>query len=553
MTKKLITVIGAGALAWTVRADVTPNDPGVVGADDSISIQNAVDLAVKRGEKVVIPAFNKRTGTNLWVFTKCVKLPGHTTLVIDNAHLRMGDGMMDNLFRSANAFTPEGRTKAGRLTDIRILGVGNAVLDGGNHNGLTEYSERKNGLPSVILNTHVLLVNVRNFEMSGLTIKDHRFWGTCFNYCSYGRIAHIRFLAHGTVNNQDGINLRNGCHNILVEDITGQTNDDMIALSGIDGRDADRKKPDPWSRDVADDSPDLYSITIRNVVGCAANHPFISLRNHNGVKIHDILIERVSESDYQEPMANGTNPGRYAMIRLGQALYWHTRPSTIGETRNIVLKDIDARVAEQAIIANATIKNLRISGVNCTGNCRCAFTTFGAVWSAPGVKLENAVLENLSVTSDHPKACVAEFPLFAPDQYVRDCRLVDCSLEKDGKRTVVARETVDRVFDRAEVAKYVTFSEGKTLALHHFRELPPEEVKDVYGNYRVAIEPEIPTDRTPVDGVIMTKWGPMTTHITYNLVFVATPCPVRVTAFGRTEDFGSGCYYFCKNPPEYFW
>lgn len=550
---KVIMVAGACLLAGLAGADVTPNDPGIVGADDSASIQNAVDAAVKRGEKCVIPGFNVRTGTNLWVFTRCVKLPGLATVVIDNAHLRMGDGMVDNFFRSANAYTAEGRTKAGRLTGIKILGVGNAVLDGGRHNGLTEFTAGKDGRPTTLFNTPILLVNVRNFEVSGLTILDHRYWGTCFNFCSYGRIAHIRFLAHGTCNNQDGINLRNGCHNILVEDITGQTNDDMIALSGIDVRDCDLEKPNPWSRDVTDDSPDIYSITIRNVVACAANHPFISLRNHDGVKIHDINISRVSESDYQEPLASGANAGRYAMIRLGQALYWHKRPSQPGETYNIVIRDISARVAEKAVVANATIKNLRISGVTCTGNCRCAFTTFGAVWSAPGVKLEDAVLQNLSVVSDHPDATIAEFPLFAPDQYVRDCRLVECALEKQGKRTVVAREAVDRAFDPNGLGKFVRFSDEKTVADHRFRVLPESEAAGAPGNYRVAIEPVIPTGETRVDGVIQTKYGPFVTHMTRDLVFVATPCPARVTAFGKTKDTGSGVYYFCRNPPGYTW
>lgn len=532
---------------------VTPNDSGIMGKDDSESIQNAVDAAAGKCGKVVIPAFNARTDSNIWVFSRAVLLPGNISVVIDNAHLRMGDEMFDNFFRSANLYTEKGRTKAGRLSDIRIIGMGQAVLDGGKHNGMTEYSADPTGNKTVIFNTPVLMTNVTSFEVSGLTVLDHRFWGLCFNFCSYGRIAHMRFLAHGTCNNQDGINLRNGCHNILVEDITGQTNDDMIALSGIDIRDADCKEPQKWSRDVVDESPDIYSITIRNVVACAANHPFISLRNHNGVKIHDIFISRVSESDLQEPMISGEAASRYAMIRLGQALYWHTRPSVIGETYNIVIRDISARVAEKAIIANSTIRNLRISGVNCTGNCRCAFTTFGAVWSAPGVKLENCVLDNLNVTSDHPEAVIAEFPLFAEDQYIRGCRLIESTLQKDGKCSVVVREEINRDFNPAEMAKFVTESDEATKAAHHFSVLPESEAAGAPGGYRVAIEPEIPEGDTRVDGVIMTKAGPLVTHITRDLVFVATPCPARVTAFGKTSYCNSGVEYYCKNPPEYTW
>lgn len=231
------------------------------------------------------------------------------------------------------------------------------------------------------------------------------------------------------------------------------------------------------------------------------------------------------------------------MIRLGQGLYWHNRRSELGETADITIRDVDIRYSDTGIIANATLKNVLISGVRCSGKCRTAFTTFGAVWSAPGVKMENVTLENLSVESDHPDASVAEFPLCAEDQFIRDSLLVNATLLKNGTRTVIAREELNRGFDQALMDKYVKLSDAKTVAAHRFRE----------EGGRVFLEPDIPTDRTPVDGVFLTKWGTLTTHVTYNLVFVATPCPTTVTCWGETHEVGSGCYYFCKNPPDYFW
>ena len=540
MMRKIGWTLGLVLASAFARADVTPNDPGIAGADDSTSIQNAVDAAVKRGEKCVIPGFNRRTGTNLWTFTRCVKLPSNATVVIDNAHLLMADEMMDNFFRSANAYTEKGRTVAGELRDIRILGVGNAVLDGGKPNGLTESTSGKDGRPPVIFNTPILMVNVRGFEVSGLTIRDHRYWGLCFNFCSFGRIARIRYLAHGLCNNEDGCNIRNGCHDIVIEDLSGQTNDDMLAFSGIDPRDADTN---PWSRDVKDGDPDIHAITVRNIFGAAAGHPFLSLRNHDGVRIYGLNISRIADADYIEPMANGGRPGRYAMIRRGQNLYWHNRRSELGETADITIRDVDIRYSDTGIIANATLKNVLISGVRCSGKCRTAFTTFGAVWSAPGVKMENVTLENVSVESDHPDASVAEFPLCAEDQFIRDSLLVNATLLKGGKRTVIAREELNRTFDRALMDKYVKLSDAKTVAAHRFRE----------EDGRVFIEPEIPTGETRVDGVMLTKAGTFVTHLTRDLVFVATPCPATVTCWGKTHQMGSGVYYFCKNPPDYTW
>ena len=42
---------------------VSPNDPGVMGEDDSTSIQNAINLALESGVgRVEIPRYNQRTG-----------------------------------------------------------------------------------------------------------------------------------------------------------------------------------------------------------------------------------------------------------------------------------------------------------------------------------------------------------------------------------------------------------------------------------------------------------------------------------------------------------
>lgn len=525
--------------------DYAANNSAFFGIDDSETIQNAVDAAVKNGGKVVIPPFNDRTGKPIWIFKKAVLLPSGITVVIDNAHLLMADEMKDNFFRSANAYTEKGRTLAGELHDIRIIGIGNAILDGGNPNDLSEATSCKDGRPPVIFNTPILMINVRNFEIGGFTVKDHRYWGLCFNFCSFGRIHGIRFLAHAKCNNEDGINIRNGCHDIVITDISGQTNDDMLAFSAIDPRDASTNK---WSRDVADGDPDIHAITVRDIFGAAANHPFMSIRNHDGIRVYDINISRISDADYFEPMVSGEKPGRYAMIRLGQNLYWHNRRSELGETSGITIRDVTCSFSDVCIIANSTLKNVLISNVRCSGKCRTALTTFGAVWSAPGVKMDNVVLENATVESDHPDADIAEFPLCAEDQFVRGCLLRDCRLEKNGITSVIDREKIDRVFNKALMEKFVKLSDEATVTSHHMRELTGDECGNAPGGRRVYIEPEIPSGETRVDGVLMTKDGPFVTHLTRDLVFVATPCPTRVVCWGETHDVGSGVYYFCQDP-----
>ena len=141
MLKHAMTSLAACAALLLSAADmsvVTPNDEGVRGADDSASIQNAVDMAAKRGTgKVVIPAWNARTGKPGWTLSRAVLLPGDMTVVIDNARLALADDVYANFFRSANTWTKKGATPEGVLRNIRIIGLDTAVLDGAGQLRLT--------------------------------------------------------------------------------------------------------------------------------------------------------------------------------------------------------------------------------------------------------------------------------------------------------------------------------------------------------------------------------------------------------------------------------
>ena len=267
-------------LAIVLLATITPNDPGIMGGEDSASIQAAVDAAQKSGGgEVVIPAFNARTGKAGWEIARSIRLPSGMTVVIDNATLRMKDGVYENFFRSANVWVPGELTADRELHDIRILGRGRAVLDGGRMNDLCEPTSCRDGRPHVRANMPIHFVNVRDFEVSGLRIENHRYWGMCYTFCRRGVIRDICFVARYDRRNQDGINLRNGSREIVIENISGQTGDDTIALSAID-----RRRDDAWNTWVEGKSPDIENVVIRNVRSAAVRHPVVAIRAQNGAK-----------------------------------------------------------------------------------------------------------------------------------------------------------------------------------------------------------------------------------------------------------------------------
>ena len=141
------------------------------GADDSQTIQNAVNYAAETGlGKVIIPRFNERTGAPLWDLPRAVLLPSDMTVILDGCHIRHADGSHDNLFRNSNMWTAAGKTMEGEQHDIRIIGQGNVWMDGGVHNGIFEQSLRDNPgkYPDMITQCAINFSNVRNFEVRGI-------------------------------------------------------------------------------------------------------------------------------------------------------------------------------------------------------------------------------------------------------------------------------------------------------------------------------------------------------------------------------------------------
>lgn len=165
-------------------------------------------------------------------------IPSHTRVILDGCRLEMADGVYAQMFANSEAFTANGRRYEGEQTDIHIEGRGGAVIGGGKDNGLNEYTSCKNGMPHVSQNNLIYLHNVADFTITGLTVEDQRWWAMLLMYARRGEIRDIRFCLKdkkpdGVWRNQDGIDLRVGCSDISIEDISGETGDDMIALTAL--------------------------------------------------------------------------------------------------------------------------------------------------------------------------------------------------------------------------------------------------------------------------------------------------------------------------------
>lgn len=453
---------------------VSPNDDEAIGENDSQSIQNAVNIAKASGiGKVIIPKYNKRTQSFVWTISKTILLSSNLTIVLDNCYMVMADGVYENFFRTENIFRPCGTIDETQFENIYITGIGNAVLDGGKPNGLCEYNHLKNGLPHVGFNSPIMLYNVRNFAIENISILNQRYWAMRLTYCSFGRIRDIYICAIRDRNNQDGIDLRNGCNNIVIENITAQTGDDTIALSGLDV-----VRNDKYNMIIEKWDNDIHDITIRDIRSAALIHPIIAIRNHNGRKIYNVLIENVcdiaplkseevpvcvqkgqdvigtficdvGETDHIE-MCDYSRYPRYGMIHIGDKAYYAKRHSVMGETFNITVNNVNCHYSERAVVLGCELENIYINNILASGECIAAVSTCPmGTNGGPFAKMENVFVDGIRLKAKAEGAAAIYFGDLPEGGYVKHMYVRNICTA-NAEHLVVASQTVEMVIENVK-------------------------------------------------------------------------------------------------------
>ncbi len=307
----------AGAATSPADFDGTPSE----------RIEKAIAAACANGDRAVeIPA-------GVWLIDRAVLLPDDFTLTLRDCTVQLAPGVRDNILRNAAARLGEPCTNR----NVVVRGVGRATLCGGTAPHFDPPGDRS-GYRTI----GVLLCGVRGFVVENLTLRETQAWGISMeNGCSDGRISNIRFDDSNLMPNQDGVDVRKGCHDILIENITGRVGDDAVALTGL-MRERASAAPSERMMQIGGNWPtgddDIYNVTIRNVqCKCMGGHGIVRLLNQDGVKMYNVIVRDVVDT------ASGADPRAQATIRIGDTAYSGIRRSRMGEMRNVLVDGVMAR------------------------------------------------------------------------------------------------------------------------------------------------------------------------------------------------------------------
>lgn len=336
---------------------ITPND--FHGFSDNDIIEQMI--ATRTGNTVVIEPRRSdvEPERDWWLIDRAILLTSHTTVILRNCRIKLSDKCRDNFFRSANCGEETSGDFPKEITDIHIIGEGLSILEGADHPRSTGDGGKLLGCPVNIdenpfnngrsfgtdagaegvrscggwQNVGILFANVRDATISNIRIVEPHAWAISLEYCSHVRIEKIDFKCscireidgiRSYCMNQDGVDIRRGCHDIFISDITGVTGDDVVALTAINN---DPNRPVtyeyPQSHKIAGHteiitkpmpgrSADIENVIIRNVMGyspwcCCLRLLALGTKIRNVVI--DTLIDTAPSDEHWCTLLIGEGPG----------------------------------------------------------------------------------------------------------------------------------------------------------------------------------------------------------------------------------------------------
>ena len=293
---------------------ITPNDPAFFGSTDAQTVQNALHAAVAADKMLLIPRYNARTNTTVWNIEKAIILPSNAHIGLLKTHLRQQDFCYDNMFRAEHA------------EKVVITGVGDAILDGGIHNQLKSRNAEKYGM-QIEQNACILLTDVKNAVFEHFQFKQTRWFALCATFCENVKVSGVVFTNYPLWPELGGLMLRSGCKNILAENLSGITGEDLVYVKAL-------------ATDGTLDSKDvnIQNIHVRNTSVNVTRCTVVRLVAHDGRKISNVLAESLLDPSLPEEKKLP-----WAAVAVGSSLLHTQTPGACEDLTDIVIRDVYSR------------------------------------------------------------------------------------------------------------------------------------------------------------------------------------------------------------------
>lgn len=371
--------------------------------DDIRAIQAAIDKAKKQGSReTFIPAGH-------YLISRAIRLPSDFTLTASaDAYIELQKGSNEYLLRNEDL----------------INGNKNITVNGGKWNGNGYTQTRTLGTTVAASNFcfGFFFYKVQQLQVAQMQIDSTRSWGIAYMECDTVHIHDIHFQqnpfrdANGTsalMNNGDGVT--GGGNHVLIENISGFTNDDMVAFAAGGACFQGKMAPFP--------AYDYKDITVRDIFPRMANDSIPALRavafyTFEGKKVSDITIDRVEGNTANASVlfyslfdkvgyfdnvrvsnVTGANvysrashpgfPTMYAVIGIKNSRVNHIRFDHIQRTENNYTNP-QFWFDDQTVIDTLQIQHVNIKHKNISGNLFI---------SAPHAIIKNSQISDIQITN----------------------------------------------------------------------------------------------------------------------------------------------------------
>jgi len=337
------------------------------GLSDSDCIEYAIAYA--KAHYIPVVLFDSKD----WIIDRAILFYSGVTFIVDGVTLKQADGVFDNIFRS-EGFMIDPKEPYGYPLDIhivenfRLIGKNHAVIEGPEIqpkliNMDTGEMEEPYGDIWGWRGFSVYITCCRNFEFSGFIVRKTRNWAITLERAHDACLRDLE--VYSTCKNGDGINLRNGCSRIVIENIKGETSDDFIALNNCS-----MYYPHPYrtwktyfypnvasnifmERGETLEDQHIHDIIINNVSGSSA----VMFLPRNGHKIFCVWVSNVND---------GTAYFKRRNIAYMVGAYYDTGYGDLNYDvclSDIYIDHVETNASQSSVLFREHVKNLVLTNI----------------------------------------------------------------------------------------------------------------------------------------------------------------------------------------------